>query len=112
MTELIRGLQSLKRYRFSIREYKLNHSELVLSAINPEDTSLRFTVRFADVYYIQLPTSWIGSFEIGSDSEREEIMSKIGSPKRGIASAVKLFKSLQSEILILGALMLMEPTDT
>lgn len=109
---LIENLQGLKNYRFSLREYKINHSELVLSAVNPDNASFRFNIGFADVYYIQLPTSWIGSFEIGSDSEREEIMSRIGLPIRGIASAVKLFKSLQSEILILGALMLMEPTDT
>ena len=48
---------------------------------------------------------------LGLDSEREEIMNRIGLPIRGFASAVKLFKSLHSEILILGALMLIEPTD-
>lgn len=106
---LIESLQRLKNYRFSLREYKINHSELVLSAINPDNVSFRFNIGFADVYYIQLPTSWIGSFEIGSDKEREEIIYKTSLPIGGFDSNIKLYKSLQGEVRILGVLMRVEP---
>ena len=112
MTKLIESLQTLKNYRFSLQRYKINHSELELSAVNPNDTSLRFTIGFMDVYYIQLPISWIGSFKVGSDSEREAIIHKTGLSIGGFSSGVKLFKSLDGEVLILGALGLIKPRDS
>ncbi len=108
MAELIERLQNLNGYRFTLQRYKINHSELLLSAIRPDDTSFRFNIGFANVHYIQMPISWIGSFVIGSDSEREEIINRIGLHIGGFGSAVELFKSLQNEVLILGALMLIK----
>ncbi|HKY55598.1 MAG TPA: hypothetical protein VJM08_14880 [Anaerolineales bacterium] len=112
MTKLIESLQTLKNYRFTLQSYKLNHSELELSAINPDDPSLRFKIGFMAVYYFQLPISWIGSFKIGSDSEQEAIIRKTGLSLRESSSGVKLYKSLDGEVLILGALGLITPGDS
>ena len=92
MAELVESLQKLNGYRFTLRGYKINHSEMLLSAINPEDTSIRFNIGFANVHYIRIPISWIGSFVIGSASEREEIINRIGLPIGGFGSEDKLFR--------------------
>ena len=112
MTQLIESLRSLKTYRFTLRRYKINHSELALSAINPDATRLRYMVGFANVHYIQLPVSWVGSFVTGSDTETEEIINKAGLSISGSSSGFKLYKSLEGEVLILGALMLIKPGDS
>jgi hypothetical protein len=104
-------LEKLNDCNFLLKGYRINHSELTLSAVNKEDTSLRFNVHFADVSYIKMPIGWNGNFEIGSQSEREELITRIGLPILGVGSAIKLYKSNQGEVLILGALMLIEPRD-
>lgn len=88
--------------------YRINHSELIFTAVNSEDTSLRFNVHFADVSYIKMPVGWNG-IEIGSESEREELITRLGLPMLGVSSVVKLYKSNEGEAVILGALMLIEP---
>ena len=107
----ITELEKLNGCNFHLERYSVNHSELTLSAVNPEDTSFRFNAHFADVSYIKMPIGWKGNFEIGSDNEREEIITRIGLPILGVSPAVKLYKSNQGEVLILGALMLIEPRD-
>jgi hypothetical protein len=56
-----------------------------------------------------MPIGWNGIFEIGSESEREELITRLGLPMLGVSSAVKLYKSNEGEAVILGALMLIEP---
>ena len=109
MTVLITELEKLNDCNFCLEMYRINHSELTLSAVNKEDTSLRFNAHFAAVCYIKMPMGWTGNFEIGSDNEREELITRIGLPILGVSSAIKLYKSNQGEVLILGALLLIEP---
>ena len=109
MTMSITELEKLNNCNFLLEGYRINHSELILSVVNPEDTSLKFYAHFADVSYIKMPIGWKGNFVIASDEEREEIINRIGLPILGVGSAIKLYKSNQGEVLILAALMLIEP---
>jgi hypothetical protein len=112
MNKSIEELEQLNGYRFLLKEYKENHCTLTLLAVNPKNTSMKYKVHFANVTYIQMPLGWIGGFEIGSDGEREEVIKKTGLSIRGFSSAEKLFKANQGQTLILGALMLIEPSNT
>ena len=107
----IMELEKLNDCNFLLEAYRINHSELTLSVVNPEDVSIRFYAHFADVSYIKMPIGWKGNLVIASDDEREEIITRIGLPILGISSAIKLYESNQGEVLILGALMLIEPRD-
>jgi hypothetical protein len=109
MAVSIMEIKKLIDCNFCLKMYRINHSELTLSAVNREDTSLRFNVHFADVSCIKMPIGWNGNFEIGSESEREELITRLGLPMLGVSPAVKLYKSNEGEVLILGALMLIEP---
>lgn len=102
MSKLFSELEKLHNYRFIFEEYKFNHSELVLSAVNTNDPSHRFRIGFGDVSYLQMPIGWTGSFTIGSEDELKSVINKLDFP---VSSTTKLYKANNGEIIILGTLM-------
>ncbi len=108
MFELPEELGQLNGYTFGPREYTLSHSLLTLHAVSPKNASIKFSVFFDDVHYIQMPASWKGSFEIGSDLEREELARKC---KFSLQDNVQLYKSNDNLVLILGRFAGIKPRD-
>ena len=111
MTLPISELQKLDGYRFSLHNYVINHSTLTLQASNPDTQSSKLYLYFTDVHYIQMPTNWKSPFELGSNSEREEVAIKTGLPLKGLSSGVYLYKSKDGNVIILGALMGIEKSE-
>ncbi len=105
MTIPISELEKLEGYSFSLQSYVVNHSTLTLYAASPDSPPVLFRLYFADVSYVQMPLGWKSPFQLGSDSEREGLIKKIGLPLRGISSGVYLYKSTDGTVMILGALM-------
>ena len=107
MKDLLKALEALRGYRFILWRYHKSHSELTIRAEHPDKPGHNVHIHFVDVYYIQMPTGWIGDFELGSESEFKEVLRKAwlqGSPE--VREIFTLFKAdtPNDVVYILGSL--------
>ena len=105
-------LRKLNGYHFSLEKYQKSLSNLTIRATSLEEPHRSVYLQFVEVGYIRMPINWKGDFELGSDSQCQDIADKAGLPTGGLSSTTLLYSAQQGDVLILGSLMLIEESNS
>jgi hypothetical protein len=112
MATQLEELTALTGYRFRLWEYHVSHSVLTIRGTGLHAPRKNVHLHFAEVYYVQLPTTWEGDFELGSDAEFSDIAGRAGlkGPYEVHMATLSLFKSGagNNAVYILGTLISLE----
>ncbi len=74
MNDLISKLLNLKNYTYHLWGYRLSHSLLTLRGVRGDKQHHNVHLIFANLLYLQMPTSWTGDLFVASNADFIDIL--------------------------------------
>lgn len=96
-SDLLKELEKLKGYRYSLWDYEKSHSVLTIRAVHPDRSRHNVHLSFIFVRYIQMPIRWQeGDLTLASEAEFVEIVKKrmgLQETLETLREVISLFKA-------------------